>query len=139
MVEAVSINYLAVIVAAVASMALGAFWYSPMGFGKMWMKLSGITPQATKNMKESAKKSYALGFLCALITSYVLAHFVKYTESTTVVDGMLTGFWIWFGFVATVTLGVVLWEGKSFRLYLLNNGYNLLSLLLMGMILTLWV
>lgn len=45
MIEAVSINYLAVVVAAVVSMGLGAFWYSPLGFGKMWMNLSGITPQ----------------------------------------------------------------------------------------------
>lgn len=41
-------------------------------------------------------------------------------------------------FIAPVTLGVVLWEGKPWKLWVLNNGYQLLSLLVMGVILAIW-
>ena len=51
----VDINYLAVLIAALASYVLGALWYSPVLFGKLWMKLSKIDP---KNM-DAAKKHLA--------------------------------------------------------------------------------
>ena len=50
----------------------------------------------------------------------------------------VVGFWNWLGFVAPVTLGSVLWEGKSPKLWVLNNGYYLVSLIVMGVILALW-
>lgn len=50
----------------------------------------------------------------------------------------MAGFWNWLGFVAPVTLGAVLWEGKHWKLWFLNNGYYLVTLLLMGAVLALW-
>ena len=43
-----NVNWLAVIVGAVASFALGALWYSPKIFGKKWMEGVGLTPEDTK-------------------------------------------------------------------------------------------
>mgnify|MGYP003688991135 CR=1 FL=1 len=40
----------------------------------------------------------------------------------------------WLGFVATLTLGLVTWEQKSWKLYLLHNGYHLISFLVIGAI-----
>lgn len=34
------IHWLAVLAAATATMVLGALWYSPLLFGKLWVKLS---------------------------------------------------------------------------------------------------
>lgn len=34
--------------------------------------------------------------------------------------------------------GVVLWEGKSWKLWFLNNAYHLVVLTVMGVILALW-
>jgi len=39
-----SINYIAVILATLSSMAVGAIWYTPRVFGKLWMRLTGVTP-----------------------------------------------------------------------------------------------
>lgn len=47
----------------------------------------------------------------------------------------MAGFWNWLGFIAPVTLGVVLWEGKPWKLWVLHNAYYLLALLVMGVIL----
>lgn len=135
----VSLNYLAILVAGLVTMVLGAIWYSPPVFGKLWMSLSKLTK---KDMEEAKKKGmaplYVVQLISALVTSYVLAHFIDYLGAITWLDGVVAGFWLWLGFVATVTIGSVLWEGKSFKLYILNNAYNLLSLIIMGAILALW-
>jgi hypothetical protein len=52
--------------------------------------------------------------------------------------GLMCGFWNWLGFIAPVTLGTVLWEGKPWKLWALTNGYYLFSLLIMGVILAFW-
>jgi hypothetical protein len=38
-----TINYLAVLVAALSTFVLGGLWYSPMLFGKAWMQLNNFT------------------------------------------------------------------------------------------------
>ncbi len=137
---AADINYLAVFVAAVISMAIGAAWYSPALFGVEWMTLSGIKEKDIEKAKEKGMgKSYLAGFIGALVMSVVLAHFIDFTRATTFREGLSAGFWIWLGFVAPVILGTVLWEAKPTRLYIINISYWLLSLSLMGGILAIWV
>ena len=136
----VDINLLAVFVAGVTSMVVGALWYSPMIFGKIWMTMSHIDEKKMKEMKKKGLgKSYGMAFVGSLVMSYVLAHFVDYTQSNTAMAGAQTGFWLWLGFVAPVLMSSVLWEGKSMKLYLLNVGQLLVSLLIMGAILAVWV
>ena|SRR3989344_4783699 len=131
------VNYLAVLVAAVASFLLGWLWYGPF-FGKPWMKLMNFDKNSMKSMKLSPVTAMILGFLTYLIIAYVLAGFISILNAATIVEGMKIAFWIWLGFIATTTLGSFLWEGKSIKLYLLNNTYNLLNLLVMSAILTAW-
>lgn len=135
----VSINYLAVLAAAVASMIVGFLWYGPL-FGKMWIKLMNFDK---KKMEEAKKKgmgkAYALTFLTSLIMSYVLAHFVDYLGAKTITDGIILGFWVWIGFLATTQIGSVLWEGKPVKLYLINAMHYLVTLAVMGAILAVWV
>lgn len=140
----VSINYWVILGAAVASMTLGALWYGPL-FGKQWIAYMGWTHEQLQAMKKRGgmTKLYAIAFVGSLVMSFVLANAVVfvgvYTHATGIYAGLMAGFWGWLGFVAPVTLGAVLWEGKSWRLWILNNGYNLLSLLLMGTILAFWI
>jgi dipeptide/tripeptide permease len=70
----VEVNYLAVFVAAVVSMILGFAWYSPLILGKPWMKAKGFTSESLKKAQEKMGKMYALSFVVALITAYVLSH-----------------------------------------------------------------
>ena len=138
----VPINYWAVLIAAVASMALGFLWYGPL-FGKIWMTLSGMTDETIALAKSKGMgKGYALSFLGSLVMSYVLAHAIvfasAYLQVSEVSAGLTAGFWNWIGFIAPVTLGTVLWDGKPWKLWFLNNAYQLTSLLVMGVILSLW-
>ncbi len=140
--SAVPVNYLAVLVAAVASMIIGSLWYGPL-FGKPWMALIGMTPEKIAAAKgKGMTMSYALMFVGSLVMSFVLAHSLifasAYTNTTGAIAGMMVGFWSWLGFVAPVTLGSVLWENKSWNLWLLNNGYYIVTLVVIGIILALW-
>ncbi len=141
MVPAVDINYWAVLASAVAANVIGGLWYSPVLFGKAWMKLSGLDGKKLEELKKKSSpgKVYALMFVGSLVMAYVLSHFIDYTQATTVFEGAQAGFWVWIGFVATVQLGSMLWEGKPAKLYFLNTGYQLVSLLTMGIILAVWV
>ena len=138
----VPINYLAVFAAAVSSMILGFVWYGPL-FGKPWMALMGMTPQKMEEAKARGMgKSYATMFVGSLVMSFVLAHSLEFASTylhvSGVSAGLMAGFWSWLGFIAPVTLGSVLWEGKSWKLWFLNNGYYAVLLPLMGVILAVW-
>lgn len=133
------INYLGVLAAAVAGFAVGAFWFSQIGFGKWWMREMGYTPERMKAMKMTPAQSTALGFVAFLVMSYVLAHVVDLgriaAHSIDVLDGVMIGFWMWLGFVMPINAGIVLWENKSVKLFLLTTTYYLVALLLMGAVL----
>lgn len=138
----IDINYLAVIGAAAASMVLGGLWYGPL-FGKTWMGLSGMASAELEAAKRRGMaKLYLLTAVGSLVMAYVLAHSLifasAYLNVTGPQAGLMAGFWSWLGFIAPVTLGTVLWENKPWRLWLLNNGYHLLSLLVMGAVVALW-
>lgn len=133
---AVDINFVAIIVGAISNMIIGAVWYSPLVFGKQWMKLSGISQKDIDAQKSQMSKTYAMSFVGALIMAYILAVVLDLVGVATIAQGLQIGFLIWLGFVATTTLSSVLFENKRTELYLLNNGYNLISTLVMAGILT---
>lgn len=139
------VNYLAVVVAAVGSMVLGGLWYGPI-FGKKWAALSGMTSDKMAEAKargESMTKSYVLMFIGCLLMAYVFTHFIGYSSGFLQESGLSVGLsaaiWAWLGFIAPVTVGKVLWEGKPWKLWILESGYYLASLLLMGLILSSWM
>lgn len=116
------VNWVALIAAGVASMAVGFIWYGPL-FGKAWMKLSGHKEMGDK---KEMPKTYGIMFVGSLVTAYVLA---------VLNADLMTAFWIWLGFQATLLLHSVLFEGKSWNLYFLNAGHQLISLLAMSWVL----
>lgn len=134
------VNYLAILVAAIASIAIGAVWYSPMGFGKQWSTLMGWgDPRKMEEMKKGAGQAYLISFVAQLIMAYVLAHVVQMFQATTFGQGLVTGFWMWLGFIATTSLGIIIWEQKPPKLFVINNAYQLVSTAVMAAILAMWV
>lgn len=131
----VTVNLMAVVAAAVVQMVLGFFWYSPALFGKQWMGYMGKTEEEIKSGANASM--YTWMALVSLVTAYVLAHFVQYTDSTALA-GMQTGFWLWLGFVATYGVSAVLFEGRPRGLYYINMGYQVVALVLMGALLAVW-
>ena len=131
------INFLAVLIAAVAYMALGMAWYGPL-MGKKWIKAMGWGPEKVEEMKQKGGmgKIYAVSFAAAILMAYGLAYvlwgFSQATGSTSIMDGIVGGFWMWLSFVVTTNIASVLWEGRSKMVYKINMLYNLIGLLVMG-------
>jgi len=133
----ISINWWAVLVAGVVYMVVGMVWYGPL-FGKLWKSLMGFTDESVKNMPLKPMTAMVWGFVPALVMAYVLAHFAFYAGVIDVQGALWYAFWVWFGFLATNTIGSYLWEGKPFKLFVLNAGAQLVSVALMSIVLVLW-
>ena len=123
-------------------MILGALWYGPF-LGQKWLELMDFSPEKAAQMKKEMSgalmgKAYGINFLGALVASYVLAHFIIIWGVIDIYGALQLAFWVWLGFIATTTLGSVLWERKPWELYILNNGYQLIALAVASIILTFW-
>ena len=138
----ITINYLAVLVAAVLGIIIGALWYGPL-FGKQWMAMMGFTKESMKAMALSPVLAMVGGAIVSLLMAYVLSHVIQlsgnYFGSADLMRGVTTAFWLWLGFAVPITGGGYLWEGKPMRLWILNAGYYLVSLIIMGAVLSVWI
>lgn len=139
------INYLAVLVAAVVTMVVGALWYGPL-FGKMWMRGMGWDPnnqEQMAKMKSSAGPAYVQQFIGSLLMAFVLAHVLwamqqAMPDMTGAWSGVQGGFWMWLGFILPVKYGDKLWGVKKFKYVSVDLGYHLVNLIIMGIILSVW-
>jgi len=132
----IQINYLAVLAAGVFSYLLGTIWYSGKLFAKPWREAVGKTES---EIRMSLKPViYVITFVCWIIASYVLAVFVHYSKAGTFGYGMLAGFLCWFGFIACISLFMILFSGRPLKLWLINSGYTLIAFLIGGGIIAAW-
>ena len=132
------INYLAVFVAGVAAYAVGAIWYSPVGFGKQWMKMMHLSKDDMGKMPLTPAQAMSLGFVFTMLMSYVFAHFVVYIGVQDVPTALTLGFWTWLGFGFTVLAHSWLYEGKSLKLFLFNAAHLLAAISAMALVFGLW-
>ncbi|MDB5163830.1 MAG: hypothetical protein JWS12_448 [Candidatus Saccharibacteria bacterium] len=131
----VSINWLAVLVAAVINMVVGAAWYSPSVFGKTWSKLVG---RKMEDMRSNAGPGYAITTVAALVQAYILSLFVGYAGVDTVARGALVGFMLWLGFAAATSISDTVFAGRPWKLWQINTGYYLVVLVVNGALLAVW-
>lgn len=131
----VHVNYLAVLVAALANYIIATVWYAVV-FGSLWKKLTGIS-----DMKP-VPVNMVIVFVGSLVMSYVLVHSIvfgnSYVGTSGVSGGLMGGFFSWLGFIAPVTMTNVIYEKRSWKLWMLDNSFWLVSLLVMGTILSVW-
>lgn len=139
----IEVNIVAVLTAAVSSMVVGFLWYSPLLFAKPWMTLMGYTESSMKEAQKGMMKMYGLSFIASIITAYVLFHVMTLSQNffqySLLATGLNTAFWMWLGFIAPVQLTDVLFGSKKVKLFLINTGYQLVSLLVMGIAIALVV
>jgi hypothetical protein len=128
------LNYFALLVAALSTFLIGGLWYSPAVFGKAWMRENGFTEESLKG--GNMIKIFGLTFLLALISAVNLAMFMGPENKPAM--GALWGFLAGAGWVATFVGTHYLFERKSFTLFLINAGYSIVALTLMGVIIAWW-
>lgn len=132
----VHINYLAVLVCAIISMVIGALWYGPL-FGKEWMKQVGKTEEELQKDFNPAK-TYSLAVAAHFFVALIIAYFISLFNAQTVVDGLRIALTSWVGFVAAPMFVNFLFERKPVKLLVINTGYNLVLLMIFGIILIVW-
>jgi hypothetical protein len=125
----VQVDLLTVLIAALLSMVIGFFWYSKWLFGPTWMKENRIREDEEHHR---SRMSIVYAFLVALVTAYFLAMLEGCMGVTTVTDGMFIGFITWLGFVVTTQLSTVIWGKTTFRGFVVDTCYKLLSFLVMS-------
>jgi hypothetical protein len=129
------INWLAVVAAALSTFMVGGLWYSPILFGKVWLKANGFTEAQAQSFSKGRAFSGAL-FL-SLVMSANLAMFLA-DPTTTTLWGMTAGALAGIGWVAAGLAVVALFENRSWPYILVNGGYLIVSFMLMGAILGAW-
>ena len=94
------VNYLAVLIAAVAAWIAGAAWY--MSLSKFWLAAAGITPEKMQVGKNNpyAWVPFVLVFVGHLVMAWTLAGIVGHFGMVNVKDGIITGALCWLGFVS---------------------------------------
>lgn len=133
----VHVNYLAILLCGILSMVVGFLWYGPL-FGKEWMKLSGMTDKVKEEAKKNMGQTYGIMFVLSLVMAWILAHFIWYAApaSATLMIGVKTAFWGWLGLVVPTSASKYLFnpEKKPWKLFYLDAGYYLVTLVGMGVI-----
>lgn len=129
-----ALNYWAILVAALSTFLIGGLWYSPALFGKAWMRENKLTEEDMK--KGNMPKIFGLAFFLGLLAAINLAMFMGPEADFSF--GAFAGFAAGFGWVATFVGTHYLFERKSLKLFLINAGYSVVALTVMGMIIGAW-
>jgi hypothetical protein len=124
------IEWVGVIVGAVAFFALGALWYAPPVFGKLWRELTGVSP-GTGNPPVAA---LVVGFVGNFATALALGFLAVLAGVGDALDGVLLGLVAGIGFRLVVAVENVLFEQKPSQLVWINAGYNLIGTVLAALV-----
>ncbi|MCD7058308.1 DUF1761 domain-containing protein [Pelagibacterium xiamenense] len=126
------VNWLAVILATVASMALGAAWY--MILSRQWMAAAGITEDDIKS--GSSVTPFVWATACQLVMAYFLALLTPVIMGdTTVYNAVLIGIHMWVGFIVTSMILNHRYQGKPWSLSVIDGGYLLGVVIVQGIVL----
>jgi hypothetical protein len=130
------INYLAVVVAAIAAWLVSAAWY--MSLGRIYMASLG---KSAEQIEADRKKPGAfLPFIYALIANLVIAWMMAGVlghlgvGQVTSRNGVISAAFLWFGFILTTIWVNYSFAGRDRRLLLIDAGNWLVELIVIGAI-----
>lgn len=127
-------DFIAVIIATIVNNALAMAWYSPKFLGTVWAKEHQFDLETLK----PSPLHFIGAVLVSFLTAFVFSLIINWVGINTSFEGMALGFLIWLGFVVTTHFSGVIWAKKPFKVYLIDTGFQLVSLLIMGAILGFW-
>jgi hypothetical protein len=135
----IHLNVLAIVVAGIVVFMLGGLWYSPVLFATRWVALQGKTMEDMQAMR-AGPAAYVQVFLAGLLTAFVialvLAH-IHFRVDQPVWHGALFGFILWAACAAT-SYGTAIFSYKPKALWMIDIGFNLVSMVVAGMIVGAW-
>ena len=132
------INWLAVLLADVSSMIIGAVWYAMPVFGRRWMRLTGIKEEDMRQGGAAVALPLIITFVVSFFTAAVLAgsaaiaqHFY---QGSFFLNAVLTAVILWIGFTAARLITHDLFDRRPSSLTVLNLAHELVTVVVMGLI-----
>lgn len=127
-----SINWIGVLAAALSAFLIGYLWYGPL-FGSAWTQEAGFTEE------DKEESNMGMIFGTAFILEFVIAvNLAFFLSGMSVGEGALYGFLTGFGWIAMAMGVTYLFSRKSLKLWFIDSFYFVVSLTVMGVILTGW-
>jgi sorbitol-specific phosphotransferase system component IIC len=131
------ISYLAILTAAVVGWLFGAVWYTVLS--KPWQHAAGVTAGKIKQAQKTPAfyVPFVVAFLAQVVMAWILAGLIAHLGpgQFTVQNGIISGAFVWLGFVITTMAVNNGFAGRDWRLLVIDGGHWLAVLLLMGAIL----
>ena len=126
------INFLAVLGAAVAGGLASAVWY--MSLGPLYQAALGKTPEQCKEemKKPGAFLPFLYAFIGNLVIAWMLAGVLGHLGQVTIKNGVITGAFLWFGFILTTMVVNFCFSGRDKRLLLIDLGNWLIVMVLIA-------
>lgn len=123
-------NYLAILVAAIVAFAIGAVYYSTLS--KQWMKAARIDPSSSKPaMVGLLVNSFVMELILAFVTAGVIGHLGF--DQVTPMNGVISGLFIWAGFIFTTLSINQRFQGYGWDLTLIDGLHWLLVMIGIGL------
>ena len=133
------LNWLAVLVAALAYFAIGALWYAPPLFGKAWMAAGGMaTPEAGSRPSPAI---YLTPLVGSVLSSVALAMLAEATGSDTLQRGIVLGLVVAIGFAVSITFVTAQFESEKPKPMVwgaITAGYHAVGILVAAIIVASW-
>ncbi len=119
-------NYLAVLVAAVAAYVWGAAYY--MTLSKQWLAAVGIA------QPNRSAAPFIISFVALVVMAFVLAGSIGHLGpgNVSIKNGMISGIIIWAGFVATTVVVNNAYPGRKYMLSIIDGIHWLGVLVIQG-------
>jgi Protein of unknown function (DUF1761) len=129
------VNWLAIAVSVIANFVIGGLWYSPVLFVRPWLRMSGVD----KPIFDAGLPKALLGDLfSAIVIAIVLNQVMRWSGAIGLASGLLVSVVVWVGFVASVLLTQVTYEHRPFAFFAISAGYRFVTLIAMGIVLSIW-
>jgi hypothetical protein len=129
-----TLNWVAIILCSIIAMVVGALWYSNALFAKPWMKEIG----KKESELGSSNAGYIIAMVANVVMTFVLANVIHEFSPRSVLAGAGVGLLMWLGFTATTAGMNYAFSGKSFKLFSIDTGLQLVVLMINGAILAVW-
>ena len=133
------LNWLAVLVAALAYFAIGAVWYAPPLFGKAWMAAGGMaTPEAGSRPSPAI---YLTPLAGSVLSSVALAMLAAATGTDTLQRGIVLGLVAAIGFAVSITFVTAQFESEKPKPMVwgaITAGYHAVGILVAAIIVASW-
>jgi hypothetical protein len=127
-----------ILVAALVAFLIGALWYSPVLFAKAWVRANGFTPEKLAAMQANAGRAYAGSFVAFVVMASVLGLLLRHLGADSTADGAAWGFHAWVGFALPIGFTAYLYSDTPAAAFLIDAGYQLVYMTVMGAILGAW-